>query len=251
MRVPTARTFAIAATATVLLGGVTASAHAGDTGPSIAKQVSSVIWCRQTNGLMRQVWTKTDCKAGESKYVLKAGTGPVGPRGLTGAKGATGATGATGAPGASGAPGPAGASGATGPQGATGATGATGAAGPSDLYIDSAVSVNLTAGTASDVATLSVPAGSYMLTFTGYGTGATSDGIMSCQVTRSSAGTATTFVQPVQVALITATAQPGLSLSGALVTTGAQTIAARCGVTGTDASVVAPRLTALMVGQVH
>jgi hypothetical protein len=90
-----------------------------------------------------------------------------------------------------------------------------------------------------------------MLTFTGYGTGAAADGILSCQVTRSNAGTATTWVQPVQVALITTTTQPGLSLSGALVTTGAQTITTRCGVTGTDASVVAPRLMALLVGQVH
>ena len=236
MRVPTARTCAVIATATLLLGGVTASAYAGDTGPSVAKQVSSVTWCRQTNGLMRQVWSKTDCKAGESKFLLKSGAGPAGPRGLTGARGATGATGAQGT---------------TGGAGPTGASGATGAAGPSDLYVDSAPSVNLTAGTPIDVATLAVPAGSYLLTFTGYGTGATADGTLTCQVTRSDAGTATTFVQPVQVALITATSQPGLSLSGALVTTGAQTITARCAVIGTDASVVAPRLMALMVEQVH
>ena len=238
MHAPSTRTLAVLATSAMLLTGVTASAWGGDTGPTVATRVSAVSWCRQVNGLMRQAWSATACRPGESKYLLAsaAGTGPRGPRGVTGAPGATGAAGAPGAAGAAGAPGP---------------VGAQGPAGPSDLYLDSSTSANLTDGVPSTIATLSLPAGSYLLTATGYATGATADGTVTCQVTRSDPVAATGWVQPVQVALITAATQPGLSLSGALGTTGPQTVTTRCAVVGTDASVVAPRLSALKVGQLH
>ena len=177
MRVPTARTFAIAATATVLLGGVTASAQAGDTGPSIAKQVSSVIWCRQTNGEMTQVWSRTYCRPGESKFVLKAGTGPVGPRGLAGARGATGAS---GTPGTAGSQGGTGATGATGPAGPAGADGAAGIRGPSDLYPGTAASSLVVGDTASTFDTAAVPAGSYLVEFSAHIFNSTADQNIGC-----------------------------------------------------------------------
>ena len=82
--------------------------------------------------------------------------GAVGPQGPAGPAGPQGATGADGATGATGPQGPAGATGATGPQGLTG----PGAEGYAD---QTATAVSI--GT-SDVtlATLSLPAGSYLLT---------------------------------------------------------------------------------------
>ena len=121
MHAPTRRTLAAGTTGLLLLGLVAGSAAAGDVGPTVAKKATAIMWCRQTNGLMRQVWTKTDCKAGESKYVLKAGAGPRGPQGPTGPKGAAGVQGATGT------------AGAQGTTGATGAAGLVGAGRDTDL----------------------------------------------------------------------------------------------------------------------
>jgi hypothetical protein len=238
-RFATSRLIGLAVATAVLAGGIVVAAQAASSAPP-AQRIGDFFMCANNGTRALQLaWSTTICPPGTLKFVVPQSHGN---GGTTGATGAAGATGATGLQGATGAPGQA---------GALGATGATGPAGPSDLYIDSAASANLTDGVPGTVDTLSVPAGSYLLTFTGYGTGATGNGILSCQVTRSNAGTAVTWVQPVQVALITATTLPSLSLSGALVTTGSQTITTRCGVTGTDASVVGTRLVALMVGQVH
>jgi hypothetical protein len=85
--------------------------------------------------------------------------GVPGPQGLTGAQGPQGATGAQGAQGVAGPQGPAGPAGA---KGDTGAQGAAGAAGPSDIYMTTGSSGAVTGGEATR-ATLSLPAGSYLL----------------------------------------------------------------------------------------
>jgi len=261
VRASTTRTLGIVAAATFLLGAVTVSAWGGDAGPTLARSVAGVTWCKQTNGLMRQAWSRTACAAGESKYRLVAGaagprglpgaTGPQGPAGARGATGPAGVPGVTGAPGAAGPAGPVGATGGTGPAGATGTTGA---AGPSDLYAASLLSANLVNGTPSNLMSVTVPAGSYLVSFTGYGSGATTDGQLVCQV--QTASTYTSFVQPVQIIGIDATpagANPGLAMNGVLVSGVGQTLTARCALTGTaaGASIVNARLTAMRVGQVH
>jgi len=266
VRAPTTRTLSIIAAATILLGGVTASAWGGDAGPTVARSVTGVTWCRQTNGLMRQAWSRTACAAGESKYSLTAGaaaagprgfpgaTGPQGPAGARGATGPAGVAGLTGAPGAAGPVGATGGSGPAGAPGATGATGPTGPTGPSDLYAASLLSANLVNGAPSNLMSVTVPAGSYLVSFTGYGSGATTDGQLVCQV--QTANTYTSFVQPVQVIGIDATpagANPGLAMNGVLVSGAGQTLTARCALTGAaaGASIVNARLTAMQVGQVH
>ena len=225
MRVPTARTFAILATATVLLGGVTASARAGDTGPSIAKQVTNVMWCRQTNGLMRQVWTKTYCKAGESKYALKAGAGPRGLQGLTGPKGATGAQ---------------------------GTAGATGAQGPSDLYPGTLAQQMDVGDIVSTFATVTVPAGSYLVQFSNYAYASTAAQTLVCAVF-SSAGPPLSL--PAMNASLTAslTTQVPMSATGWYAAAGDTTLALRCvvSVAGQSATLSNLHFSALKVGTIH
>ncbi|HEX7103241.1 MAG TPA: hypothetical protein VF201_11405 [Nitrolancea sp.] len=99
------------------------------------------------------------CKSGD-RLITWNEVGPTGPTGPTGATGETGATGATGQTGQTGA------TGATGQTGATGATGAQGAAGTSDTYFDQNFSGGITiSGSGADVASVSVPAGNYLITF--------------------------------------------------------------------------------------
>jgi hypothetical protein len=78
-------------------------------------------------------------------------TGPMGPQGPAGDTGATGPTGATGDP---------------GPAGPTGAKGDPGPTGPSDVYGTGAdAGLHLSGGfTLTDIATLDVPAGAYLVT---------------------------------------------------------------------------------------
>lgn len=99
--------------------------------------------------------------------------GPQGPTGATGPQGDKGATGATGPQGPQGPQGPNGTTGATGPQGPQGTTGAqgpqgptgpTGPIGPSTVYRVSPADVNLPGGGGAIAASLSLPAGAYMVT---------------------------------------------------------------------------------------
>lgn len=74
-------------------------------------------------------------------------SGPQGPPGPQGSQGPAGPPGATGPQGATGTPGTNGASGPTGATGATGATGPTGAAGPSNVFVISIPTWNLSTAT--------------------------------------------------------------------------------------------------------
>jgi hypothetical protein len=100
--------------------------------------------------------------------------GPKGDKGDTGATGAAGATGATGSQGPkgdTGATGAAGATGATGSQGPKGDTGATGPQGPAGISSVQQVPFPGTPLTVPDtdttVASLSLPAGNYLISVTG------------------------------------------------------------------------------------
>ncbi len=245
MRIHTARTLAIVGTATLVLSGVTASARAGDTGPSIAKQVGSVTWCRQTNGLMRQVWTQA-CKPGESKYQLQSGAGPAGPRGAQGAAGPRGATGA---------PGPQGATGATGAVGATGATGTTGATGPqgpSDLYPGTRAPLGVVGDTVSTFDTAAVPAGSYLVQFSAFVFNSSADQNITCAVLPSSGPS---LHLPVVHARITVSpfAEAPISASGWYVAAAGTTFALACAVSGTGQTATLGDLSmsALKVATIH
>ena len=228
MRVPTTRTLAIAAITAILLTGVTASAEAGDTGPYIAKPVTSVIWCRQTNGLMRQVASKTDCRLGETKWVLKAATGPAGPRGAQGAPGVQGATGV---------------------QGAQGVAGPTG---PSDLYAGTAA-VQQTVGDAlSTFDTAAVPAGSYLVQISAYVGSSTADQTIDCAVFPSSGPSLQLPVVHARIPNSLLIETP-ISASGWFATVAGTTFALKCLVTvaGQTASLGEVRMSALKVGTIH
>jgi Collagen triple helix repeat (20 copies) len=102
------------------------------------------------------------------------GTGANGLKGDTGATGAAGATGATGSQGPkgdTGATGAAGAAGATGSQGPKGDTGATGPQGPAGISSVQQVAFPFTQltvpNTDTTVASLSLPAGNYLISVTG------------------------------------------------------------------------------------
>lgn len=96
--------------------------------------------------------------------------GPRGPQGQQGTPGTAGTPGAPGTPGTPGAPGATGSQGATGSSGATGpsgATGVTGPIGPSDGFIGGGGSdvVLAEADASTQVATVTVPPGKYIATF--------------------------------------------------------------------------------------
>jgi hypothetical protein len=91
--------------------------------------------------------------------------GPQGPAGVAGPAGANGNDGAVGPQGPQGLTGATGAAGATGAQGPTGLTGAQGPIGPSDVYINaSATAAALPNGSNATVSTITLGAGSYLLT---------------------------------------------------------------------------------------
>lgn len=107
--------------------------------------------CRRTE--VRMTW---------KHYRRTAGPGNAGPAGPTGPEGPPGAQGATGAAGAQGPAGPAGEHGPQGERGPQGVPGVPGAAGPSDIYTTTGSPLQLD-GTDQDVASLTLPAGSYLL----------------------------------------------------------------------------------------
>lgn len=118
--------------------------------------------------------------------------GPQGADGQTGAEGPAGTPGAQGAAGPTGAIGPAGVQGSAGPTGSTGLTGAqgpAGPAGPSHGYITTFPFIELTPPNAPNttIATLSLPAGNYMVSVVGQGvagTNATAE--LTCSISPSS-----------------------------------------------------------------
>jgi hypothetical protein len=140
-------------------------------GTSITAQVAKAL----------KLATKADKNATQALTLAKkAGTTPTGEPGPAGAKGATGAAGATGPAGpagATGAKGDTGAAGAQGPKGDKGDTGAQGPQGPAGpaapgggstkLYAYSHTAAdssdNVVQSTDTTLATLALPAGSYLV----------------------------------------------------------------------------------------
>jgi len=161
----------VVAVAAVALASAGAVAWAGDVGPTKARPVPTIIWCAAPHGAMHQVTVNAPCPSGEIKYQLigtRGPTGATGPRGTAGVAGTQGAAGATGSTGAIGATGAIGEQGSAGPTGATGVSGATGATGPSNSYARVAGTSTTLTDTPSAVnqTTISLPAGSYVFTFT-------------------------------------------------------------------------------------
>jgi collagen triple helix repeat protein/IPT/TIG domain-containing protein len=101
-------------------------------------------------------------------------TGPTGPAGPAGAQGPAGPTGPAGPAGAQGATGPAGPAGPAGPTGATGAQGPAGPAGPAGASGQAYATApggafaGVAGGTLTPFATLSLPAGKYVVIATAY-----------------------------------------------------------------------------------
>ncbi len=99
---------------------------------------------------------------------LKGAKGPAGAQGPQGAAGNPGTPGSAGAPGAPGATGATGATGTTGPTGPTGSTGITGPTGPSTAYASGPSNATTAPnGTFASMIAVNVPAGSYIVEWTG------------------------------------------------------------------------------------
>lgn len=201
----------------VLLGvvGAQAGAWAGGVGSTTATTVSGFIWCRGDNGVMRQVWSYNPCAPGETRSMLQGAAGP---------QGATGATGATGARGPAG---PAGPAGSAGTPGAAGAAGATGPRGPSDAYVVKPalpfVAINDAGGT--DIMTLTVPAGSYVVSYDATVSTASAAVVVHCQTMPALGWT----VHPGSIAsLPDAGAYVGTSASGSITVAADTDITLRC-----------------------
>jgi len=90
-------------------------------------------------------------------------TGQAGPIGPTGSTGATGATGPAGPAGPAGPGGPKGSTGATGPGGPAGPVGPTGPTGSATAYFHQGGGPTKVDTTPTDVITLTLPAGAYIL----------------------------------------------------------------------------------------
>jgi hypothetical protein len=113
-------------------------------------------------------------------------------------------------------------------------------------------SVALTEGAGlSAVATVDLPAGSYLLSASAYPSGTTADATLSCQVSLSDIPSATRWLQPVHVLTLPNAAQPAMAMSGALTTSAVQTVTMRCGIVGSDTGLMYPRLTVLKVATLH
>ena len=247
---------AAAAGTIALLGvaGAGATAWAGDSGTNHPLAVHSFFWCRTNQGLMRQVSLGTYCAAGEAKFWL---TGVAGPKGATGAQGPTGPQGVAGSPGAQGAPGQQGVPGPQGVPGAPGSDGApgtTGARGPSDAYIASDATANFSDGVFTDVATVTVPAGSYVVSFNAYLNSASAALVARCRVFPANASWT---VQPQTLVSLPndSTVNASAGGSGAITTAGASTaLTLQCAVVSpaaTTAAINTATLTAIQVGTLH
>ena len=139
-------------------------------------------------------------------------TGPMGPMGPQGAQGPQGIQGPAGPAGATGATGPQGPTGATGPQGPTGATGATGpqgeagtsalvdalyaSGGTQSVATGAIIPITSTATTPTTTMTVAnnavtLPAGTYIVTYGATGTADTATATMSVQLYANGAAIAT------------------------------------------------------------
>lgn len=167
--------------------------------------------------------TPTPCGRPSIEYIRGpmgpvGATGPMGPMGPQGATGPQGIQGPAGPAGATGATGPQGPTGATGPQGPTGATGATGATGPQGpqgeagtsalvdaLYASGGtqsvatgaiIPITSTATTPTTTMTVAnnavtLPVGTYIVTYGATGTADTATATMSVQLYANGAAIAT------------------------------------------------------------
>ena len=245
---PLRRPAAILCLAAALLApaAVMGAAQAGGTTSTAATSVNGFVYCRGTNGSIRLVWSYSPCASGETKYVITSAAGPSGPQGPVGPRGATGATGATGPQG------PAGAAGAAGAAVPAGAAGATGARGPSDAYLGAAASATpITNGSFSGITSVTVPAGSYVVTFTARAFGASGPLDVDCTV---DAPTAWTVLLDSVATLPSVTASTTLAASGAITVASSSTLRLECAVspsTPGTATVVTATLTALQVAALH
>jgi hypothetical protein len=176
-------------------------------------------------------------------------TGPVGPAGAGGAAGAVGKEGAQGVPGTPGSAGKAGVAGTEGAEGREGPEGPEGERGPSEAFTDHVASLAFsgTAGQTGNVASVSLPAGSYAIlaTLAVADTGVARDEVECALVVvpANSIFDATTIV-------ISGNDARSLALSEALTTNQTNTVSLGCKSSGTEGSYEAVTLTATRVASI-
>lgn len=174
-----------------------------------ATSASSLVVCLKRGAAMVAPTASGTCPTGYTRTTVVGARGPAGATGATGARGPAGATGAAGARGPQGDPGLAGADGSTGPsgpEGAAGAAGADGAQGPAGpegpagpqgpagvagpqgtagadgtgpAWLDVGEATVYAASDTHTLATVSLPAGTYLLTAQVFITNGASSGTVS------------------------------------------------------------------------
>lgn len=149
---------------------------------------------------------------------------------------------------------PAGAQGAQGPQGAAGADGSDGAAGPSDIYAAGNANevLDTTGLTTTEVASITVPAGSYLLganlwmTKTEMGTSN-----VRCDLESTNTPPRTRWDSSRASLLTDDSNRSNLSLAGADTFTAAQVVKVFCGAGPNATNAVNVRLWAIKTGNLH
>ncbi len=226
--------------ALVVPAAVMGVAQASNSSSTAAKSVNAFYYCRGTAGEIRLVWSYSACSSWETKYLIMSTGGQQGPQGATGPRGATGPAGSTGA------------TGARGPAGADGAPGATGARGPSDAYVAAASqATNIVSGAFTPIVSVTVPAGSYVVSFASRANNASGVVDVDCTV---DAPTAWAALLDSVATLPSTTASTTLAASGAITVAASSTLRLECTVspsTPGDATIVTSTLTAIQVGALH
>jgi len=130
------KTLAALAAGVMLLVGGSYAYGATAAAPIPATNITSLVFCKGSDGAMYFVAATTPCKTGQTRYNLtgapgpQGAQGPQGPQGLQGVPGVAGPQGPVGPAGPQGPVGPKGDIGATGPAGPQGVTGPAGPTGP-------------------------------------------------------------------------------------------------------------------------
>jgi len=205
-----------------LLVGALVLAGIGVANAQIPAQDGTISSCytKSTGGIRIVDAASTNCKSGETSLTWnqQGNTGPQGPVGPQGATGPAGPQGATGAIGPQGAQGP------TGPQGPQGPAGN----GTVHLYHNYTAVQGI--GTApATVASVQVPAGTYLLSLTGWTSNLFDDSGTICELDNGGIKLTQESVDVFSAGLNTdRVSGAALSLSDTVILTGPDTLSARC-----------------------
>ncbi|MBD3943180.1 collagen-like protein [Microbacterium sp. NEAU-LLC] len=222
----------------VLVGGAAFAA-------APALTASTITACAGADGKLRLVDASTQCRPPEKaiSWNTVGPQGPAGPAGPAGPQGETGATGATG---------PTGATGATGPAGPAGPTGPAGVGGKGyGVWGELPAVSHLGNGT---VASLSLPAGSYVLTAAvradTESSSASEEVAISCALMYETSTLATAGETPGNFLTQTFYGRSSLAMTATRTLSAPGTVSVFCGQVGADAVSFTADITAVAVSSI-